>query len=188
MKESLALRKVSKRLSYRKRYLSLSSIEQVRLKRLKKLILVVLRKIKICDDHKMKEEMNFKVRKLIMIYFSIVTAKDEGLVWSDDSIISASDCKIMFEFKKTDLLRLLPLLRLPDECTFDNRSKMAGEEVLYLEQTSMKLREYLDEIGRLNQGLLNTSSNICTYFIEQNVSKCAYTFLPVTQNCVLCIV
>jgi hypothetical protein len=35
----------------------------------------------------------------------------------------------MFEFKKTDLLRLLPLLRLPDECTFDNRSKMAGEEV-----------------------------------------------------------
>ena len=72
MKESLALRKVSKRLSYRKRYLSLSSIEQVRLKRLKKLILVVLRKIKICDDYKMKEEMNLKVRKLIMVYFVLL--------------------------------------------------------------------------------------------------------------------
>ena len=35
----------------------------------------------------------------------------------------------MFEFKKTDLLQFLPLLHLPDECIFDNRTKMAGQEV-----------------------------------------------------------
>jgi hypothetical protein len=121
MKQSLALRHVSKRLSYRKRYLSLRSIEQVRLRRLKNLIIVLMRKIKACDDHKMKEAMNFKVRRLIMVYFSIATTEDEGLEQCpryDRTIqsFSASDCKLMFEFKKADLMRLLPLLRLPDEC------------------------------------------------------------------------
>jgi len=94
-------------------------------------------KIKVCDDLKMKEAMNFKVRRLIMVYFSIATTEDEGLEQCpryDRTIqsFSASDCKLMFEFKEVDLLRLLPLLCLPDECTFDNRSKMSGEEVFLM--------------------------------------------------------
>ena len=44
-------------------------------------------------------------------------------------MIQSSDCKIMLDFKKTDLSRLLPLLHLPDECTLDNQSKIAGEKV-----------------------------------------------------------
>ena len=49
MKNSLVLGKVAKHLSYRKRYLSLSSIEQVRLRRLKRLILTVMCKIKTSE-------------------------------------------------------------------------------------------------------------------------------------------
>ena len=49
MKNSLVLRKVAKHLSYRKRYLSLSSIEQVQLRRLKRLILTVMCKIKTSE-------------------------------------------------------------------------------------------------------------------------------------------
>jgi hypothetical protein len=119
-------------------------------------------KIKISEDKEEKYELHDKLTKLIVLYFSTTTSMDEGIENCpryDRTIqsFSASDCKIMFEFKKTDLLRLLPLLQLPDECTFDNRSKMAGEQAimsLYLEQTSMKLRKYLDEIGRLKQELL----------------------------------
>ena len=74
---------------------------------------------------------------------------------------SANDCKIMFEFKKTDLLRLLPLLRLPDECTFDNRSKMAGEEVFLRRLYELVSGANKHEIARVF-GLLKTSSNICT--------------------------
>jgi len=79
MKHSVALRNVAKRLSYRKRYLSLSSIEQIRLKRLKKLILVLLCKIKGCGAEIDKEDMHFKLKRLIMVYFGMVTTADERL-------------------------------------------------------------------------------------------------------------
>jgi len=116
MKYSVALKKVSKRLSYRKRYLSLSSIEQIRVRRLQKLLLAMMCKIKILNDNKEIERLNGKLRKLIFVYFV-----DEGLGKCDryDRTIqsfTASDCKLMFEFKKADLQRLLPLLHFPDEC------------------------------------------------------------------------
>ena len=69
MKNSLVLRKVAKQLSYRKRYLSLSSIEQVRLRRLKRAILTVMCKIKISEDKEEKYELHGKLRKLIVLYF-----------------------------------------------------------------------------------------------------------------------
>jgi len=42
---------------------------------------------------------------------------------------SPSDCKIFFEFKKGDLMRLFRLFNFPDVCRFDNKSVMPGEEV-----------------------------------------------------------
>jgi len=69
MKNSLVLRKVAKQLSYRKRYLSLSSIEQVRLRRLKRANLTVMCKIKISEDKEEKYELHGKLRKLIVLYF-----------------------------------------------------------------------------------------------------------------------
>ena len=86
MKHSVALRNVAKRLSYRKRYLSLSSIEQIRLRRLKKLILVLLCKINGCGAELDKEDMHFKLKKLIMVYFALVTTEDERLDKCQDMI------------------------------------------------------------------------------------------------------
>jgi hypothetical protein len=133
--------------------------------------MVLLCKIKICDDHKMKEEMNFKVRKLIMVYLSIATTEDEGLEKCsryDRSIrsFSASDCKIMFEFKKTDLLRLLPLLCLPDDCKFDNRSKMAGEEVFLRGLHELVSGANKHEIARLFGRDWSAQARAFKYFIE----------------------
>ena len=79
MKGSVAFKKVSKRLSYRKRYLSLSSIEQIRVRRLQKLLLAMMCKIKILKDKIEIERLNGKLRKLIFVYFGMITTVDEGL-------------------------------------------------------------------------------------------------------------
>ena len=99
MKQSLAFRQVSKRLSYRKRYLSLSSIEQVRLRRLKKFIMVLMCKIKTTEDKEEKFELHGKLRHFILLYFSTITSMDDGLEECpryDRTIqsFSESDCKI----------------------------------------------------------------------------------------------
>ena len=111
MKGSVAFKKVSKRLSYRKRYLSLSSIEQIRVRRLQKLLLAMMCKIKILKDKIEIERLNGKLRKLIFVYFGMITTVDEGLDKCDryDRTIrsfTASDCKLMLEFKKADLISL----------------------------------------------------------------------------------
>ena len=170
MKYSVALRKVAKRLSYRKRYLSLSSIDQVRLKLLKKLILVVIYKIERLSDEIAIEKLNGKLRKVVLLYSSIVYTKDECLESCEryDRTIrsfTASDCKLMFEFKKRDLLRLFPLLHFPDECKFDNRSIMAGEEVLrgLYELVSASNKH---DIARFFGRDWSAQSRAFTYFIE----------------------
>lgn len=55
MKLKVVLRRNAKHLSFRKRHISLSSIEQVRLKRLKKLILALFCKIDLTDDSQEKK-------------------------------------------------------------------------------------------------------------------------------------
>ena len=131
MKFTVALRRKSIELSFRKRYLCLSSIEQVRLKKLKKLIIAFM--IKIEEDEN-KEDLELMLEVLIVKYLSVKMINDEGLEKCDrlDRTIDsfcASDCKIYFEFKKVDLWRLLPLRNFPEVCTFDNGSVMSGEEV-----------------------------------------------------------
>ena len=168
MKNSLVLRKVAKHLSYRKRYLSLSSIEQVRLRRLKRLILTVMCKIKTSEE---KDELNSKLKKLIVLYFAMTTSTDEGLDRPERCAptirsFSASNCKLMFEFKKTDLLRLLPLLHFPDECCFDNRSKMAGEEVFLRGLYELVTAANKHDISRVFGRDWSAQSRAFKYFIE----------------------
>ena len=71
---------------------------------------------------------------VILKYLSLKVATDEDMEKCERynrtiESFSPCDCKIFFEFKKTDLSRLFPLLRFPDICTFDNKSVMSGEEV-----------------------------------------------------------
>jgi len=78
MKFKVAFRKKSKALSFRKRYLSLSSIEQVRLKKLKKLILALMVESELSEGADEKEDINLMLA-LVAKYLSITVADDEGL-------------------------------------------------------------------------------------------------------------
>jgi len=42
---------------------------------------------------------------------------------------TASDCKVFFQFRKSELKRSLPLLKFDDVCKFNNKNIMGGEEV-----------------------------------------------------------
>ena len=79
MKFKVALRKKSKELSFRKRYLSLSSIEQVRLKKMRKLILAFMVESELSEDADEKEDINLMLEALIAKYLSVTVADDEGL-------------------------------------------------------------------------------------------------------------
>ena len=68
MKFKVAFRKKSKALSYRKRYLSLSSIEQVRLKKLKKLILALMVESELSEGADEKEDINLMLEALVAKY------------------------------------------------------------------------------------------------------------------------
>lgn len=68
MKFKVALRKKSKELSFRKRYLSLSSIEQVRLKKLRKLILAFMVESELSEDADEKEDINLMPEALVAKY------------------------------------------------------------------------------------------------------------------------
>ena len=134
MKSKVAFRRKAKHLSYRKRHLSLSSIEQVRLKRLKKIILALFCKIGMTDDTEEKKDLNDMLEAVVLKYLSIVVVYKDDMDMCERydrtiSSFSPSDCKTFFEFKKADLVRLFPLLNIPEICKFDNRSEMSGEEV-----------------------------------------------------------
>jgi hypothetical protein len=128
-------------------------------------------KIKILKDKIEIERLNGKLGKLIFVYFGMITTVDEGLDKCDryDRTIrsfTASDCKLMFEFKKADLQRLLPLLHFPDECCFDNRSKMAGEEVFLRGLYELVSAANKHEVARVFGRDWSAQSRAFKYFIE----------------------
>ena len=127
MKSKLLFRRNAKHLSLRKWYLSLSSIEQVRLKRLKQFILVLFCKIYHTEDKSELEDLNDMLEAAIMKYLFVKIGDKDDLEKCEryDRTIesfSPSDCKIFFEFKKGDLMRLFRLFNFPDVCQFDNKS------------------------------------------------------------------
>lgn len=130
----VVLRRNANHLSFRRRHISLSSIEQVGLKRLKKIILALFCKIDITEDSQEKQDLNFMLEAVILKYLSLKVANDDDMAKCERhnrtiESFSPCDCKIFFEFKKTDLSRLFALLRFQDICKFDNKSVMSGEEV-----------------------------------------------------------
>ena len=67
------------KVALRKRYLSLSSIEQVRLKKLKKFILNLMVESELSEGADEKEDINLMLEALVAKYLSITGADDEGL-------------------------------------------------------------------------------------------------------------
>jgi len=100
MKFKVALRMKSKALSFRKRYLSLSIIEQVRLKKLKKFILALIVESELLEGADEKENINLMLEALVAKYLSITVADDEGLekcsrINRTIDSFSASDCRFI---------------------------------------------------------------------------------------------
>ena len=118
MKSKFIFRQNAKHLSFRKRHISLSSIEQVRIKRLKKIIQAVVCRIYKTEDPLEREDLNHMLDAVVMKYLSIKVVEDDGLEKCSRynrtiESFSPSDCKIFFEFKNKDLFRLFHLLQFP---------------------------------------------------------------------------
>jgi len=103
MKSKCIFRQNAKHLSFRKRHISLSSIEQVRIKRLKKIIQTVMCKIYKTEDPLEREDLNHMLDAVVMKYLSIKVVEDDGMEQCGRynrtiESFSPSDCKIFFEF------------------------------------------------------------------------------------------
>ena len=125
-------RQPSHKLSYRFRWLRLTSHDQVHLRFLRKAFLscLVLHRGG-CDDPRLE-----KVLILLSIkYFSTSFCFDPPIQLDSKPLKTCiddfheSDCYIFFRFQKPDLRLLSKLLKFPDVIIFDNKSKMSGEEV-----------------------------------------------------------
>lgn len=130
------LKRVAKQLSYRKRFLSICSHDQVRSRRIKKVILAFMARLKnVKLEQAERTSLDTGLRLLIARYLSLVAEPDielEKPVKLNRTIesFSESDCRIFFAFDKADLPRLLGLLQIPNVVRFPNRAKMSGEEIL----------------------------------------------------------
>jgi hypothetical protein len=131
----IKLKKRARDLSYRRRYLRITSHEQVHSKELKIMILaLMIRSRRANHDEKDRRKAQVALKVLTARYLQLVVEPNEPLeppVRYDRTIedFTASTCKIFFGFNKRDLLRLFEQLRFPDIVRFTNRSKMRGEEV-----------------------------------------------------------
>ena len=101
MKSKFIFRQNAKHLSFRKRHISLSSIEQVRIKRLKKIIQAVMCKIYKTEDPLEREDLNHMLDAVVMKYLSIKVVEDDGMEQCGRynrtiESFSPSDCKICF--------------------------------------------------------------------------------------------
>jgi hypothetical protein len=114
----LILKKVSRKLGYRKRYSRLTSNQQVQSRKLKKIIKVLLFKINIdgnnCEN---LDELERMLEVVTIKYYSITTMVDIGpldrpkrLDRTIDSF-NEPECFIFFKFNLDDLPRLRDLLK-----------------------------------------------------------------------------
>ena len=134
--KNLKLKALAKKVSYRKRHLTLTSKDQVRCRKLTNLFLALAAK------RKMEGTLNQEADNVLQMIFScfLQTATydhtdKENIVEArpsrerDINSFTPSDCRINFNFKKADLRRLVHLLRFPEYCILSKGDKMTGEEV-----------------------------------------------------------
>ena len=133
---TMKLRKPVKQLYYRRRHHALTAGRASKAKYVKKMMLLFLIKMKSCE--KQDEERHTILRG----YFNMCVAYYVHLLREPEYILEApvrrdiriaaftpSECRINFRFCQPDLIRLYTALHFPAWISFDNRAKMAGEEV-----------------------------------------------------------
>jgi hypothetical protein len=131
----LKLRQTSKFYAFRKRFLRLSSNEQVQIRRYKQLIKILLIKVNSTKEYEVKKiDYERALQAIIAKYYSILIEPEyilpqlKRLRTSIDDF-SESECYINFRFLKKDLKRLCTLLYIPSDVILKNRICMTGEEV-----------------------------------------------------------
>jgi len=130
---SVVPRKCARDLPYPRRYLAITSHEQVKARRLKKLIQSLI----VSQRSSFKEETKTILDVAIVRYLSLVF-EPAGIEPEDQYVprknltiesFTQGDCRILFRFARHHLRVLCRLLNFPRWMYFANRSKMRGEEV-----------------------------------------------------------
>ena len=125
-------RKPSYKLSYRYRWLRLTSHDQVELRKLRKFFLFGLALHHSgLDDNRLIDllvHVSMSYMSIIFIFDPIPPLNSLRLRTSFDEF-SESDCFIFFRFQKPDLHLLCHLLGFPAKVVFDNGCTMSGEEI-----------------------------------------------------------
>lgn len=127
MKE-IRLRKPAHKLYYRKRFIRITSHEQVLARKLKKGIAIFLVMSEKTDDE--EDFLHLMVAKYLSIviepqYFLEARPSLRRTITS----FTPSECYIYFRFTKADLRHLYQCLKFPENVLLDNRSRMTGEEI-----------------------------------------------------------
>jgi hypothetical protein len=125
-------RKASYKLSYRYRWLRLTSHEQVELRTLRNMFMYgLVLKYSGVDAIRLRDLLaliSLRYMSILFIFDPVVRLGSLPLRTSINEF-NDSDCHIFFRFLKADLHNLRQLLRFPDKIVFENGSTMSGEEV-----------------------------------------------------------
>ena len=130
----LQYRNVAKSTGIRTRYKSLSSIEQVKLRVLKKCAMMLMAKFKREKDVIEKKKVKRKILLCINLSLGIQIDTYVPIDRPVRMIVSLENMTYMFSkeflrFRKEDITNLYLLLRFPDKVRLENRSTMSGQEV-----------------------------------------------------------
>lgn len=164
----LRLRKPAMKLAYRRRFSALTSMEQVKLNRLKQAILAVCVRDKLRNTARANRTA---LKALISTYLHTSLEVDTMLEKPANfhrtiESFSSAECVINFGFHKEDLPRLLHLLNFPNEIHFENRAKMTGEEVFLRGMFELVTGETQHQISTVFGRELTAQSRSFVWFID----------------------
>mmetsp|Transcript_18556 Transcript_18556/g.31219 ORF Transcript_18556/g.31219 Transcript_18556/m.31219 type:complete len:424 (+) Transcript_18556:55-1326(+) len=137
----MRVRKTSRRTSLTHRHLSLTSLEQMNLKQVRKYILMIWKLKVALRSSPLPIEVRQVHDALVGVYLSVkFTDQDRNRTRTNDhhhvtiEEISDSDCRTRYLFTKEQLVRLHKALRLDrwPEVKLDNGSKFGSEEIMLI--------------------------------------------------------
>lgn len=166
----LKLKKPAKQLAYRKRYLALTSHDQVKLRKLRNAIASILVRREI--EGKLSEECEQVLQALAFYYLQTVTVSSEDIEYLPSlnrgiDSFTASQCRINFRFLKDDLRRVARLLGFSAMVSLSNGMRMRGEEVFLRGLYELVSGEVQEKASANVFGADQpTQSRSCSFFID----------------------
>jgi hypothetical protein len=115
--------------------MALSSNDQIKSRKLMKLVLILAAKLDREKDATERERLQRAFRLVAVGYLSLVVEPEYVLerpirFYRTIASFTDSDAVLLFRFQRIHLSRLQTLLRIPATVTFSNRTTMSGEELL----------------------------------------------------------